>query len=85
MSATYHCFFIKGDKFTDPIDGKVSNRCCRMDMKHSATMSFHKYTFFRDIVYCGCTSTNRLIFLAPKVLHFAPEQAFYKLFRKQKT
>jgi hypothetical protein len=57
-----------------------------MDMKHSATMSFHKYTFFRDIVYCGCTSTNRLIFYsAQKVLHFAPEQAFYKLFRKQKN
>jgi hypothetical protein len=32
-----------------------------------------------------CTSTNTDFLQAQKVLHFAPEQAFYKLFRKQKN
>jgi hypothetical protein len=45
-------------------------------MKHSATMSFHKYTFFRDILLWLYLNEQTDFLQRPKVLHFAPE-AFY--------
>jgi hypothetical protein len=40
-------FSLKGDKFTDPIDGKVLKRSCLMAMERKETMSYHQATFFR--------------------------------------
>lgn len=83
-------FLLKGDKFTDPIDGKsfriflpygYGNQ--RNNVLSPSTLSLERHrllwlylqnetTFF--------TSKEKI-----KVLHFAPEQAFYKLFRNQKN
>jgi hypothetical protein len=76
-STSHYCFSLKGDKFTDPIDGKSFKSMLPYGYETQRNNVLAKYTFFRDIVYCGCTSTNKLIFYsAKKVLHFAPEQAF---------
>jgi hypothetical protein len=36
---------LKGDKFTDPIDGKVLKRSCLMAMERKETMSYHQAPF----------------------------------------
>ncbi len=79
---------LKGNKFTDPIDGK-------------SYISFLPYgygTQRNNVLAPGTLSLERHrllwlylknetdFFTAPKkVLHFAPEQAFYKRFRNQKN
>lgn len=83
-------FLLKGDKFTDPIDGKSFRMFLpygygnqRNNVLSPSTLSLERHrllwlylqnetTFF--------TSKEKI-----KVLHFAPEQAFYKLFRNQKN
>ena len=79
---------LKGNAFTDPIDGKSFR-----------TFLPYGYGTQRNNVLSPCTLSlerHRLLWLylknetdfftAPKkVLHFAPEQAFYKLFRNQKN
>jgi SAM-dependent methyltransferase len=81
-------FLLKGNRFTDPIDGK--------SFKLFLPYGYGKQ---RNIVLSPSTLSlerHRLLWLylnketdfftAPKkVLHFAPEQAFYKLFRNQKN
>jgi hypothetical protein len=39
MCASCFSFSFKGDKFTDPIDGKVLKRSCLMAMERKETMS----------------------------------------------
>jgi hypothetical protein len=87
MSRPVLALALKGDKFTDPIDGKVLKRSCLMAMERKETMSYH---------HTLSLERHRLLWLflneesdfftstVKKVLHFAPEQAFYKLFRNQK-
>jgi SAM-dependent methyltransferase len=83
-------FLLKGNTFTDPIDGKSFKSFLpygygnqRSNVLSPSTLSLERHrllwlylqnetTFF--------TSTNKL-----KVLHFAPEQAFYKIFRNQQN
>ena len=83
-------FLLKGNKFTDPIDGKSFRMFLpygygnqRNNVLSPSTLSLERHrllwlylqnetTFF--------TSKEKI-----KVLHFAPEQAFYKLFRNQKN
>jgi hypothetical protein len=55
-----------------------------MDMKHSATMSFRR-NFFRETCLWLYLNEQTDFLQRPKVLHFAPEQAFLYNFRKQKT
>jgi hypothetical protein len=52
---------------------------------NSVTMSFRKYLSLERHRCCGYLNEQRIFYSAQKVLHFAPEQAFYKLFRKQKN
>ena len=77
-------FFLRGNKFTDPIDGKSFSRFLpygyqqqRENVLSPSTLSLERHRllwlylsretgFFKDYL---------------KVLHFAPEQAFYKRFR----
>ncbi|WP_412984166.1 class I SAM-dependent methyltransferase [Pontimicrobium sp. IMCC45349] len=77
-------FFLKGNTFTDPIDGK-----------HFRTFLPYGYGTQRNNVLSPSTLSlerHRLLWLylknetdffsaSKKVLHFAPEQAFYKRFR----
>ena len=79
---------LKGNKFTDPIDGKSFQ-----------TFLSYGYAINRDNALSPSTLSlerHRLLWLylqnetdfftkSQKVLHFAPEQAFYKRFRNQQN
>lgn len=79
---------LKGDRYTDPIDGKSFTKFLpygyeqqRENVLSPSTLSLERHRllwlYLKD-------HTN--FFTAPhKVLHFAPEQAFYKRFRKLKN
>ncbi|NER12429.1 methyltransferase domain-containing protein [Leptobacterium flavescens] len=81
-------FFLRGNRYTDPIDNK----------KFRSFLPYG-YEYPRDNVLSPSTLSlerHRLLWLylrnetdffnsPKKVLHFAPEQAFYKRFRKQKN
>lgn len=81
-------FFLKGDRYTDPIDGKKFKSFLpygyenpRDNVLSPSTLSLERHrllwlylknetSFFKDPL---------------KVLHFAPEQAYYKRFRNQRN
>lgn len=79
---------LKGDKYTDPIDGRQFKSFLpygyenpRENVLSPSTLSLERHRllwlYLKD-------ETN--FFTAPlKVLHFAPEQAFYKKFKKLKN
>ncbi|EDP95548.1 methyltransferase domain-containing protein [Kordia algicida OT-1] len=81
-------FVLKGNNYTDPIDGKSFR-----------TFLSYGYTINRENALSPSTLSlerHRLLWLylqnetdfftkPQKVLHFAPEQAFYKRFRNQKN
>jgi predicted SAM-dependent methyltransferase len=81
-------FILKGDKFTDPIDGKSFKMFLpygygkqRNNVLSPSTLSLERHRLLwlwlqneTDFF----TTSNR-----KKVLHFAPEQEFYKRFKKQ--
>ena len=81
-------FFLRGKKFTDPIDGKSYRKFLpygyenvRENVLAPGTLSLEPHRLFW--LYLK-NETN--FFTAPlKVLHFAPEQAFLKRFRKLKN
>lgn len=78
-------FFLKGNNYTDPIDGKSFSKFLpygyihqRENVLSPSTLSLERH---RLLWLYLKRKTN--FFTAPlKVLHFAPEQAFYKRFRK---
>ena len=78
-------FFLKGDKFTDPIDGKSFKSFLpygygkqRDNVLSPSTLSLERHRLFWLFL-----KNETDFFTAPKkVLHFAPEQAFYKRFKK---
>ncbi|MFV5694712.1 class I SAM-dependent methyltransferase [Flavobacterium sp. LB3P122] len=102
---------LKGNTFTDPIDGKSFKMFLpygygtqRNNVLSPSTLSLERHRllwlylnqetdFFKPELVTGSSVTNtKKIKLrdaetnsALKVLHFAPEQAFYKLFRNQKN
>jgi SAM-dependent methyltransferase len=79
---------LKGSKFTDPIDGKSFKNFLpygygtqRNNVLSPSTLSLERHR----LLWLYLQSKTDF-FLAPKkVLHVAPEQAFYKLFRNQKN
>jgi SAM-dependent methyltransferase len=101
-------FFLKGNKFTDPIDGKSFKTFLpygyenqRNNVLSPSTLSLERHRllwlflknetdFFKPESVSGSSSkaSKRIILRdtatssALKVLHFAPEQAFYKRFKK---
>ena len=81
-------FFLKGNKYTDPIDGKSFRKFLpygyenvRENVLSPSTLSLERHRLFWLYL------KNETSFLTEnhKVLHFAPEQAFYKRFRKMKN
>ena len=83
-------FSLKGNKFTDPIDGKSFRKFLpygygkqRENALSPSTLSLERHRlmwlFLKDETNFF-TSTKKL-----KVLHIAPEQCFLDLFRKQKN
>lgn len=79
---------LKGDKFTDPIDGKSFKKFLpygygkqRDNVLAPGTLSLERHRLLWLYL-----QNETDFFIAPKkVLHFAPEQAFYKRFRNQKN
>jgi SAM-dependent methyltransferase len=80
-------FFLRGEKYTDPIDGESYRKFLpygyenvRENVLAPGTLSLERHRLFW--LYLKNETT---FFSTPhKVLHFAPEQAFYRRFRKMK-
>lgn len=78
-------FFLKGDTYTDPIDGKSFKSFLpygygkqRENVLSPSTLSLERHRLF----WLYLKNETEFFNAQKKVLHFAPEQAFYKLFKK---
>lgn len=81
-------FALKGDKFTDPIDGKSFKMFLpygygtqRNNVLAPGTLSLERHR----LLWLYLKNETDFFSAAKKVLHFAPEQAFYKRFKDQKN
>ena len=81
-------FSLKGTKFTDPIDGKSFKSMLpygyetqRNNVLSPSTLSLERHR----LLWLYLNEKTDFFTAKKKVLHFAPEQAFYKLFRNQKN
>lgn len=79
---------LKGNRFTDPIDGKNFRNFLpygygkqRDNVLSPSTLSLERHR----LLWLYLTNETDFFQNTKKVLHFAPEQAFYKRFRKQKN
>ena len=78
-------FLLKGDKFTDPIDGKSFKTFLpygyskqRDNVLSPSTLSLERHRLF----WLYLKNETDFFSTSKKILHFAPEQAFYKRFKK---
>jgi predicted SAM-dependent methyltransferase len=78
-------FFLKGNKFTDPIDGKSFKTFLpygygnqRNNVLSPSTLSLERHR----LLWLYLKNETDFFTADKKVLHFAPEQAFYKRFKK---
>ncbi|HEY5689091.1 MAG TPA: methyltransferase domain-containing protein [Yeosuana sp.] len=81
-------FFLKGTNFTDPIDGKSFKSFLpygygkqRDNVLSPSTLSLERHR----LLWLYLKNETAFFSKNLKVLHFAPEQAFYKLFKKMKN
>jgi SAM-dependent methyltransferase len=81
-------FLLKGNKYTDPIDGKSYRKflpygyeTVRENVLSPGTLSLERHRLF----WLYLQNETEFFTKNLKVLHFAPEQAFYKKFRKMKN
>ncbi|MCL8006714.1 class I SAM-dependent methyltransferase [Gelidibacter japonicus] len=81
-------FFLKGNAFTDPIDGKSFKSFLpygygnqRNNVLSPSTLSLERHR----LLWLYLKNETDFFTAPKKVLHFAPEQAFYKRFRKMKN
>lgn len=81
-------FFLKGDTYTDPIDGKSFRKflpygyeSVRENVLAPGTLSLERHRLF----WLYLTNETEFFNKPQRVLHFAPEQAFLKRFRKLKN
>lgn len=81
-------FFLQGNRFTDPIDGKsyrfflpYGYGKTRNNVLAPGTLSLERHR----LLWLYLKEKTDFFNVPKKVLHFAPEQAFYKRFRKQKN
>lgn len=79
--------YLKGDQFTDPIDGKSFKSFLpygygtqRNNVLSPSTLSLERHR----LLWLYLQNETEFFTAPKKVLHFAPEQAFYKRFRKMK-
>ena len=80
--------FFKGDKFTDPIDGKSFRKFLpygyetqRPNVLSPSTLSLERHR----LLWLYLKQETDFFSASKKVLHFAPEQCFYKKFRAMKN
>jgi len=81
-------FALKGNTYTDPIDGKSFKKFLpygygtqRNNVLSPSTLSLERHR----LLWLYLNNETDFFTAPKKVLHFAPEQAFYKLFRNQKN
>ena len=81
-------FSLKGNTYTDPIDGRSFKSMLpygyetqRNNVLSPSTLSLERHR----LLWLYLNDQTDFFTAPKKVLHFAPEQAFYKLFRKQKN
>src|SRR5690606_18016723 len=81
-------FSLKGDKYEDPIDGKKFKKFLpygyenqRENVLSPSTLSLERHR----LLWLYLKNETGFFTEDLKVLHFAPEQAFYKRFRKLKN
>ena len=81
-------FFLKGNTFTDPIDGKSFKTFLpygygnqRNNVLSPSTLSLERHR----LLWLYLKNETDFFSANKNVLHFAPEQAFYKRFRKLKN
>ena len=81
-------FLLKGHKFTDPIDGKSFKSFLpygygtqRNNVLSPSTLSLERHR----LLWLYLRNETDFFSAPLKVLHFAPEQAFYKRFKKMKN
>ncbi len=81
-------WWLRGDRFTDPIDGKSFSAFLpygygkqRNNVLSPSTLSLERHR----LLWLYLQNETDFFKVPKKVLHFAPEQAFYKLFRNQKN
>jgi SAM-dependent methyltransferase len=81
-------FALKGNKFTDPIDGKSFRSFLpygygrqRNNVLSPSTLSLERHR----LLWLYLKNETDFFTASHKVLHFAPEQAFYKRFRNMKN
>tara|TARA_R110002049_G_scaffold993_3_gene7141 strand:- start:19315 stop:20079 length:765 start_codon:yes stop_codon:yes gene_type:complete len=81
-------FFLKGHTFTDPIDGKSFKSFLpygygnqRNNVLSPSTLSLERHR----LLWLYLKNETDFFSTQLKVLHFAPEQAFYKRFRNMKN
>ena len=79
---------LKGNRFTDPIDGKSFSQFLpygyesqRNNVLSPSTLSLERHR----LLWLYLQNETDFFTVPKKVLHFAPEQAFYNLFKKQKN
>ena len=78
-------FFLRGSKYTDPIDGRSFRKFLpygyenpRENVLSPSTLSLERHR----LLWLYLKNRTEFFTTKAKVLHFAPEQAFYKRFRK---
>lgn len=76
---------LKGNRYTDPIDGKSFNKFLpygyetqRPNVLSPSTLSLERHR----LLWLYLKNETNLFTTPHKLLHFAPEQAFYKRFKK---
>lgn len=81
-------FFLRGNTFTDPIDGKSFKSFLpygygtqRPNVLSPSTLSLERHR----LLWLYLKNETDFFSSQKRVLHFAPEQAFYKRFRKMKN
>jgi len=90
LARPFIAFFLKGTKYTDPIDGKSYRKFLpygyekiRENVLAPGTLSLERHRLFW--LYLENETDFFTSKKKPKLLHFAPEQAFYKRFKKMKN
>jgi predicted SAM-dependent methyltransferase len=81
-------FLLKGNRYTDPIDGRSFSQFLpygyesqRSNVLSPSTLSLERHR----LLWLYLQNETDFFTTPKKVLHFAPEQAFYKLFKNQKN
>lgn len=80
--------WLRGNRYTDPIDGKSFRKFLpygyenkRENVLSPSTLSLERHR----LLWLYLKNETDFFINPKKVLHFAPEQAFYKRFKKQKN